>query len=97
MARASNGSARCGVRPLAEREVVDRELMLPFALIEQAAVVQRLGMMRIDGDRLVEFGQCLFDFSGFRQRLGARGVTMGVARAGLRRGRHLRGGFLLGS
>ena len=73
-----------------------RPLVLSFALIKQATVVKRLGMMRIDGDRLVELGQRLIGFSGLRQRLGARGMAMRIACAGRRRRRHLRGGFLLG-
>ena len=63
-------------------EVVDRELMLLFALIEQATIVQRLGMVRIDGDRLVELRQRLCGISGLSQRLGER-LEMTVGEASL--------------
>jgi hypothetical protein len=70
--------------------------MLPFALIKQAAIVQRFGVMRIDGDRLVELGQRLLGFSGLCQRLGTRGVTVRIAGDSGRHWRHLRRGLLLG-
>jgi len=55
--------------------------MLLFSLIEQAAIVQGLGVMGIERDRLVELGERLFGLSGSRQRLTSRGVGLGVARA----------------
>jgi hypothetical protein len=57
-------------------EIVDRELMLLFSLIEQAAIVQGLGVTGIERDRLVELGECLFGLCGSRQRLASRGIGL---------------------
>jgi hypothetical protein len=56
--------------------------MLLFALIEQAAVVQRRRVVWIERDRLVELGQRFFGFSGSYQRLAARRGALRVAYAG---------------
>jgi hypothetical protein len=56
------------------REIVDRQLMLFFALIEQAAVVQGLRVVRIESDRLVELCERLLGFSGSCQRASPRVV-----------------------
>ena len=63
--------------------------MLLFALMEQAAAVQGLRVVRIERDRVIEFGARLFGFSGPCQRLtpprgGLRVVHFGFSRSRFR-------------
>src|ERR1700730_12730979 len=50
--------------------------MLLVALIKQAAVVQRVGVVRIERDRVIELGKRLVGFSGSYQRLAAQIVDL---------------------
>jgi hypothetical protein len=56
--------------------------MLFFALVEQAAIVQRVGVVRTDLDRMIELGQCLLGFSGSHQGLGAHIVGLRIGDVG---------------
>lgn len=58
-------TVRCG-------EVIDRQLMLLLGLVKQTAAEQRLRVVGIEPDRLVEFGQRLLGFPGASQRLACR-------------------------
>ena len=62
-------------------------MMLLFALMEQAAAVQGLRVVRIERDRVIEFGARLFGFSGPYQRLTALRGGLRVAHLGFSRSR----------
>ena len=57
-------------------EIIDRKLVLLFALIEQAAAIQGLCIVGIESDGLLELRTRLLGFSGSRQRLAARRVGL---------------------
>ena len=68
-------------------EIVDSKLMVAFALMKHAAVVEGLGVVRVERDRMIELGERLFGFSGPCQRLAARRGGLRFAHLGSARSR----------
>src|SRR5258708_11661048 len=62
-------------------EILDRLLVLVFALIDQAAAVQRLRVVGVERERAIEFREGFLGLAGFGQNLAVRGVALRVADA----------------
>src|SRR5258708_22367367 len=62
-------------------EILDCLLVLLFALIDQAAAVQRLRAVGVERERAIEFREGFLGLAGFGQNLAVRGVALRVADA----------------
>jgi hypothetical protein len=62
-------------------EILDRLLVLFLALIDQPAAVERLDVVRIEGEGAIEFRQRLLVLAGLGEHLAAGGIALRVADA----------------
>ena len=84
------------------REILNRLRMPLLALVDQAAAVERLHIIGVERERLLELGHGLIVLAGMDQRLSLGGVALrllDVGRADFRRwrGGGLRRGLLVGA